>query len=178
VVESGSTIGSGAFAVGSGKSKLTLSLKRAPATGKKLELAVRFYSVKREYGTAHLALTSTKAGVRIAASAQSTLDVLCPKPVGASAKPKFTAAGAVAGSRSFKLKPKGKSPALIALKLTRAGESKPVLSTLLVAPAAPELLKVKLPGSTKLQRGAYKFSFDAISAGGVASSGRGAFSVR
>jgi methionine-rich copper-binding protein CopC len=178
VIESGSAIGSSAFAVKGGASKLKLTLKRAPANGKKLELAVRFYSVKREYGTAHLALSSTHAGVRIAASAQSTLDVVCPTPVGASAKAKFTVLGAAAGARSFDFSSKGKSPALIALKLTRSGAAKPLLSTLVAAPQTPGKIKLKLPGSTRLARGSYTFSFDALSAGGQTSSGRGAFTVR
>jgi hypothetical protein len=178
VIESGATIGSGVFAVDGRKGKFKLKLKRDPSVGQKVELAVRFYSVKREYGTAHLALAVAKSGIRIAASAQSTIDVVCPKPIGPSNRPSFTAKDAVAGQRSFFFKSNGKYPALVAFKVTRAGAAKPVLSTLVVTPASPAALKVKLSGSAKLARGAYKFSFEAISAGGLTSSGRGAFSVR
>jgi hypothetical protein len=177
-IASGSTIGSSAFAVKGGTSKLVLKLKRAPLAGKPLELAVRFYSVKREYGTAHLALKTTKTGFRVAPSVQSTLDVICPNRGGKAAGAKFAVTGAGAGKSKFTLTARGKRPALIALKLFRAGASKPLVTSLVATPPAPGKITVKLPAGAKLEAGGYKFTFDALSADGVPSSGRGAFAAR
>ncbi len=171
-------LASAPFAIKSGTTKLTVKLKRAPANGTKVELAVRYYSVKREYGTARLSLIANSTGLRRASGAQSTLDTRCPVVGGSSAGAKFTAMSAAAGARSFSLSSTAKRAGLIAIKVYRAGVAAPVADQLFAVGAGKQKVRIKLLGSAKLAAGGYKFTFDAIGAGGRQSSGRGAFVAR
>jgi hypothetical protein len=166
------------YAIKAGTTKLTIRLKSAPAAGTKVALAVRFYSVKREFGTARLALTVKGAGLRPAAGAQSTLDVACPAVGGDSAGAKLVVTEAAIGARSFTINSKGKRPALVAIKVLQSGGSVPIANTLFAVGAGKQKVTIKLLSGAKFARGGYKFSFDAIGPGGKPSSGRGAFVAR
>ncbi|MGH2960565.1 MAG: Ig-like domain-containing protein [Solirubrobacterales bacterium] len=172
------SLASAPFMVKSGTTKLKVRLKRAPAAGAKIALAVRFYSVKREYGTAGLSLVANSSGLRRASGAQSTLDTACPVAAGPSAGAKFTATSAAAGARSFLLSSKAKRAGLIAIKVYRAGAAAPVVDQVFAVGAGKQKVKIKLLGRAKLAAGGYKFTFDALGAGGLQSSGRGAFVAR
>ena len=63
-------LGSAPFAVRSGSTKLSVKLNRAPAAGSTVALAVRFYTVKREFGTARLALAVKGSALRPATGAK------------------------------------------------------------------------------------------------------------
>lgn len=172
------TLASAPFAIKSGTTKLRVKLKRTPASGAKIALAVRFYSIKREYGTARLSLIANSSGLRRASGAQSTLDTECPAVGGASAGAKFTTTSAAAGARSFSLNSKAKSAGLIAIKVYRAGAAAPVVDQIFAVGAGKQKVRIKLLGSARLTAGGYKFTYDALGAGGRQSSGRGAFVAR
>jgi hypothetical protein len=172
------TLGSAPFAVKSGSNKLSLKLTRAPAAGSALGLAVRFYSVKREFGTARLSLAVKGSTLKPAAGAQSTLDVTCPVTSGDAAGAKFSAAGAKVGSGGFKLSSSSKRPAVVALKVFRSGSSLPIANTIFAIGAGKQTSTVKLLGGAELARDGYKFTFDALGPGGRESAGRGAFIAR
>lgn len=171
-------IGSAPFAVKPGTSKLSVRLKRAPAAGSTVALAVRFYSVKREFGTARLSLVVKGSALRPSSGAQSTLDSACPAVDGDKPRAKFMVIGAAAGSRSFTLSANGRLPALIAMKVFRSGSSLPVANTVFAVGAGKQKAKVKLLGGAKLARDGYKYTFDALGPGGKESAGRGAFLAR
>lgn len=166
------------FAVKSGTTRLRVKLRRTPARGTKIALAVRFYSVKREYGTARLSLIASRSGLRRASGARSRLDTDCPKVSGASAGARFTATNAAAGARSFSLKSRSKRAGLIAIKVYRAGAAAPVVDRVFAVGAGKQKVKIKLLGRARLAAGGYKFTFDALGAGGRSKSGRGAFVAR
>jgi len=166
------------FAVKSGTTKLRVKLKRTPARGSEIALAVRFYSVKREYGTARLSLIASRSGLRRASGARSTLETDCPKASGASAGARFTATNAAVGARSFSLKSRSKRAGLIAIKVYRAGSAAPVVDQVFAVAAGRQKVKIRLLGKARLAAGGYKFTFDALGAGGRSSSGRGAFVAR
>lgn len=176
VTSAGRTLASTAFALRSGTNKLTLKLKSAVAKGRAFEAAARFYTVKREYGTARIAGTAAGAGYARSAGAQSRLETACLAASGASSKAKLALSGASAG-RKVTVTARGRQPALVALKVYRAGGSVPVADGVLAIGPAPAQLKLKLISGVKLARGGYRFTFDAIAAGGRQSSGRGAFLV-
>ncbi|MBJ7355258.1 MAG: hypothetical protein JHC98_10585 [Thermoleophilaceae bacterium] len=178
VTAGGSVLGSAPFAVKAGTSKLSLKLKRTPAAGSTVALAVRFYSVKREFGTARLSLAVRGTALRPTSGAQSTLDAACPAVEGGRASVKFTVTGAAAGSGRLKLSSNGKLPALIAMKVFRGGTSLPVVNTLFAVGAGSQKVSVKLLGGSKLEKGGYKFTFDSLGPGGKESAGRGAFLAR
>jgi hypothetical protein len=177
-VAGATTLASAPFAIKSGTTKLRVKLKSTPASGAKVALAVRFYSVKREYGTARLSLIANSSGLRRASGAQSTLDTECPTVSGASAGAKFTATSAAIGARSFTLNSKATRAGLVAIKVYRAGVAAPVVDQLFAVAAGKQKVKIKLLGSARLAAGGYKFTFDALGAGGRPSSGRGAFVAR
>ena len=172
------TLAAAPFALKSGTTKLRVKLRRAPASGTAVALAVRFYSVKREYGTARLALVADSSGLRRAPGAKSTLGSECPTVGGARVGVKFKAMRAAAGARSFTLTSQAKRPGLIAFRVHRAGVAAPVADQIVAVGAGKQKLKIKLLGSARLAAGGYKFTFDAMSAGGRTSSGRGAFIAR
>ncbi|MGK2878360.1 MAG: Ig-like domain-containing protein [Solirubrobacterales bacterium] len=175
----GSTaLGSIPTAVRSGRSKLTVKLKRAPAAGAKIALAVRFYSVRREFGTARLSLVAGSSGLKPAVGAQSTLDTACPTIRGSAPGARLTVPGATVGARSFVLNSNGKRPGLIAIKAYRSGITVPVVDAVFAVGAGRQKVRVKLLSGARLARGGYKFTFDALGAGGRPSSGRGAFVAR
>jgi hypothetical protein len=172
------TVGSAPFAVKPGKAKLSLKLKRVPTAGSAIALAVRFYSVRREFGTARLSLAVKGTELRPSSGAQSTFDVACPVVGGDKAGAKFTVTSATVGSNSIKFNSNGRRPALIAMKVFRAGSSLPVVNTLFAIGKGRQKAVVKLLGGTKLARDGYKFTFDALGPGGIESAGRGAFIAR
>lgn len=177
-VAAGSSLGSTPFAVKAGTSKLALKLKRAPASGSSFALVVRFYSVKREFGTAKLSLVAKGAVVRPAPGAQSTFDASCPAVGGDKVSAKLTVTTATVGGRSFKLNSKSTRPGLVAIRVYRAGVAVPVANTTFAIAAGKQQITIKLLTGVKLAGDGYKFTFDALGPGGKPSSGRGAFLVR
>ena len=174
----GSALGSAPFAVKAGTSKLAIKLKRAPASGSGVALTVRFYSVKREFGTARLSLVTRGTALRPSVGAQSTLDSSCPTVGGPTAGAKFTVTSAKVGARSFKLNSNGRRPGLVAMKVFRAGGAVAVANTVFAVGGGRQTVTVKLLSGAKLAGDGYKFTFDSLGPGGKQSSGRGAFLVR
>ncbi|MBJ7458144.1 MAG: hypothetical protein JHD02_03050 [Thermoleophilaceae bacterium] len=178
VVAGATALGTFPLAIGSGRSKLSVRLRRAPAVGARIALAVRFYSVRREFGTARLSLVSGSSGLKPATGAQSALDTACPSIAGSAAGARLAVPGATVGARSFVLSSNAKRPGLIALKAYRAGISVPVVNSVFVVGSSRQNVRVKLLGGSRLVRGGYKYTFEALGAGGRPSSGRGAFVAR
>lgn len=178
VTASGRRLATLPAAVRRGSNTLALKLSKQPSAGTRLALAVRFYSVKRQYGTAQLALTASSSGVKRTAGAQSVLDARCPSAGGAKPAARFSVTTAAAGARSFALNSRGRRPLLVQLKVFRSGSNVPAATSVFAVGGGRQSVLVKLGGGARLAKGGYKFTFDAISADGTAASGRGAFLAR
>lgn len=177
VSASGKVLASQPAALRSGSSRVKVKLKSALRAGKRFEVATRFYSVKREFGTARLAGTATSSGYVRTSGAQSKLETICPVVKGAGPKARFALSGAKAGKR-VTVKARGRRPTLAAIRVFRAGASVPVADSLIAIGPSPATQKLNLIRGAKLARGGYRFEFTALAAGGAASNGRGAFLVR
>jgi hypothetical protein len=173
----GRTLGSFPQAIRAGTSRLRLKLRSTPKTGSVVELAVRFYSVKREFGTARMSLLAKRSGLRRASHARSTLDTDCPSTGGASARPKLKVTSARNGARGFTLSSSSRRPGLVALRAYRSSTAEPVADVLFAVGVEKQKLGVKLSDRQRLARGSYKYSFESMSADGVIRNGRGVFSV-
>lgn len=164
-------------AVKSGSTSTTVKLRRGLATGAAFEVAVRFYTVKREFGTVRIAGSTTGSGYKRLSGARSVLDTSCPTGEGSKVKPKIAFAGK-AGARKLKLSLRSRVPVLVAVKLQRVGSTAVIAQS--VVALGPTLPTATLPllGSARLAAGSYRFSYVSIGAGGAESGGAGSFRLR
>jgi hypothetical protein len=178
VTASGKRLATLAATVRRASNTLRLRFRKQPAAGARLVLGVRFYSVKRQYGTAQLALVAGRSGVSTVPGARSVFDAKCPPAAAGRPRAGFRVSAPGAGARALTVVPTGTQPLLAELTVTRVGARTPLVRTLLVVPAGRLPVTLRLARSARLAAGRHRLGFSAINADGTALSGATSFQVR